>query len=447
MRRVKIRLVLVVMVVCILTPMGQMGEASPARQTGTPTLVLTHPARIKGANWSPDGRWIASWGSGYVYVWDVVSGVRVASMSQDTAAEPLWSPDSRWLATWEQDMLSIWSIESLFSEGATLPFNGIATVIWSPDSSRIAVEAGFGVVPISRLNDASTDTPDKDRLVHIWNISSMSNEYLLNIPPVMLPVEFTWNSDGNYFAVWGLGDVSSMVWDMTSGMEIQELRQPYFYSKRSLDLIDGRMLLTGMQGGVAMFDIASRTELYRVYDDGYVRQVFISPDRGRFAALLEANRRLPIFDVDTGTLVQTLRSDYFFLSAEWSRDNQLLLTGLADGNGGGVIMVWQVETGVAQMIIPFTGTLDRADWSADTTWISALLVTGFLDSAEIVVWNASTGMEGLRLPVSGNIVSSLTWIESSVTWHPIENRLWRVVNADGSCTANCTYEVQVWDVQ
>lgn len=110
-------------------------------------------------------------------------------------------------------------------------------------------------------------------------------------------------------------------------------------------------------------------------------------------------------------------------------------------------MVWQVETGVAQMIIPFTDSLDRIDWSADTLWISALLVTGFLDSAEIVVWNASTGMEHLRLPVSGNIESSLTWIESSVTWHPIENRLWQVVNADRSCTADCRYEVQIWDVQ
>lgn len=309
MRRAKIRFVLVVMVVCILTLISQMGEASPARQTGTPTLVLTHPARIGGANWSPDGRWIASWGLGYVYVWDVQSGVRVASMSQDTAAEPLWSPDSRWLVTLEQEKLSIWNAETLFNQSDVLPLIGIKTVVWSPDSTRIAVEAGFGAFPISPINP---NTTDEGRLVHIWNVATMSTNYVLNIPPAMIPVEFTWSSDGNYLAVWGLGDVSSMVWDMTSGMEIRELRQPYFYSKRSLDLIDGRMLLTGMQGGVAMFDIASRTELYRVYDDGYVGEVFISPDRRRFAALLEGNRRLPLFDVDTGALVQTLRSDYFF---------------------------------------------------------------------------------------------------------------------------------------
>lgn len=102
MRRAKIRFVLVIIVACFLTPINQMGEASPARQTGAPTLVLTHNQYVTEAAWSPDGRWILTETSyNTVHIWETQTGLMVTSLPHVSIwTLPSWSPDSSRLVTW-----------------------------------------------------------------------------------------------------------------------------------------------------------------------------------------------------------------------------------------------------------------------------------------------------------------------------------------------------------
>lgn len=148
--------------------------------TGETRLIYRgHADQVNDVNWSPDGKSIASSGDGSVQVWDAATG-RLIFKNANAVYGTAWSPDSTRLAFGNGSSFQIWNVTT----GKQLAsFHSVTTCcpIWSPNGKFIAA---YGVddakkVPTLQIWDAatqhmlfSTDLPNSRRSSIVWSPDS-----------------------------------------------------------------------------------------------------------------------------------------------------------------------------------------------------------------------------------------------------------------------------------
>jgi WD40 repeat protein len=273
-----------------------------------------HTANFHDAQWSPDGRWIATANhDGTVRIWEAASGAVKQILTHPTSLQYLaWAPDSRRLSTagyankirlWDTysgEMLrELQSEKELFAEA------------WSPDGKRLAVtgmKAGILVVFDSQTGETLQTiqseipcwlfirswSPQGDRFVNgciifdplargnypvrVWDADT--GKVLLELrKEIADPIVAVYSPDGRYIAV-GYSDGIVIVWDAASGEEIvtmigrSEIILDLSWSPNSQRLAAGYF-----DGYVLVWDINSGGEVYREQIwDGLVNSIDWSPD-------------------------------------------------------------------------------------------------------------------------------------------------------------------------
>ena len=250
-------------------------------------------ATIYTLAWAPEGRYIASAGTGAnVYVWNASTGQTVH----------IYKDHSR-----------LWPI--------------VFTLAWDPDGTRIA----------SACSSASLD-----KRIHIWKVATTEAvtyyDASYGLTPHFSVSSLAWSPDGMKLAA-ACGDKTIRLWETETGRLVSK------YSYRS-DAVyqlawspDSRYLASAHADQViCIWDRANGSNCKTWYGHtDSVRSVAWSPD-GKYLASASNDRTVCLWAVETGTKVFTYRghSDWT-TSVAWSFDG----TRIASASNDKTVHIWQ----------------------------------------------------------------------------------------------------------
>src|SRR5450759_4009032 len=119
----------------------------------TGRLLLKNANQVYGTTWSPDSTRLAFGNGNSFQIWNVATGKQLASYSSIITCCPDWSPDGKFIAAYGTDdakkvpTLQIWDVATQRVVFTTdLPNSRRSAVVWSPDSSRLAFAGTTGLV-------------------------------------------------------------------------------------------------------------------------------------------------------------------------------------------------------------------------------------------------------------------------------------------------------------
>lgn len=251
---------------------GATGDTLLTFDTGTDTVFAAVP--------SPNGRYVVTdQGTPDLYVWDLQTGQRIATLACHPAgcgAWPAWSPDGRFIANQGFGTGIVYLFDALTGE-VIRELNGfpegtfIVTVAWSPDGRRIAaspqssdnvvriwdVATGVQVLRLEGNTDnveAVAWSPTGDRLctasgtagidnsIRIWNAVTGREMLRINQHEDYV-LSCQWSPNGERL-LSSSGDNTVRMWDASSGAELMTLHIPSVWYSFGLWSPDGKALLT-----------------------------------------------------------------------------------------------------------------------------------------------------------------------------------------------------------
>jgi WD40 repeat protein/DNA-binding SARP family transcriptional activator/type II secretory pathway predicted ATPase ExeA len=368
--------------------------------TGMESFALAGPNGIGypawgGVSWSPDGRLIAGTSEAAARVWDAGTGTFRYTLLGHTGsvASVAWSPDSSRLATGGSDGTTrVWVIgtdgaEERWSLSAQETKSGIVGVAFSPDGTRVmAGDAGISAVKV-------------------WDLGRTGDAEWANLPALGYPgAEFM--PDGRRVVTSsrvggaGLGGeappIALTIWDPQIGRDPRTIgpATDYFWFQAFDVSPDGsRVVLGGSSkpeghGGasaVRAWDTATGEE--RWHSGGYpldVNEVTFSPD-GEYVATAAWGGIAKIVD-RSGRVVRVLSSpDFNFSDIAFSSDGRLVATAEWQGSADRV-RVWDWRRGEVLITIQAEGPYAQVDF--DPTG-PRVVVSGVDGLAEI--WDVESG--------------------------------------------------------
>jgi WD40 repeat protein len=380
-------------------------------------------------SYSPDDRLLAATDrAGYVRVWDRTNGRTVMGPKGPTDIPPgaVFSPrEGAWLLAVTRDREVI--VEDLASRAVSTSriLKGhedrhIDTLAFSPDETRLASRAGTEVIlwdvargrPLHRLQlrtagesvpSASADlafSRDGRLLVaggaggrlQVWDVETGRECDKPEITGNDLRCA-AFSDDGAYLAVGGeRGDVA--LWDLSGGRPKETARTTGGVELFELFALrfrpGGRQVLTcGRDGLVRLWD-PTGTEVRRYKEKGKeqghtktVTAAAFSPnDGGGRLATASADRKVRVWDTDTGWVLHVLDHSAYVSGVSFSKDGRRLATCASDG----MVKLWDADSG--REIV----TLDRHDSMASCVAFSP--ATGHLlascgHDGTIRLWDAT----------------------------------------------------------
>ncbi len=310
--------------------------------------------------------------------WPQLPGPHISSV--------VWSPDSKRLATMEGSMMAVkvWDVDT-GKELRSLSLNlhsGVSSITWSPDVRRLA-------------------TASQDNAVEVWDAES-GNELLTlgnrhaGFGSSGSLSSVAWSPDGKRLAT-GTGEPPprtgdlrnpfdvAKVWDANTGKELLSLGSGNHYVSNVIWSPDGKRLAGIGRSGVKVWDADSGKELSTpIGHTGPTLSMAWSPDGKRLLA--SADRTASVWDAQSGKELQTLSGHHDYISSvTWSPDGKRLITASYDGTA----KLWDAQTGQELLTLSsHSGRLFAVAWSPD----GSRLATGS-DCSTVKVWNAKAGRE------------------------------------------------------
>lgn len=236
--------------------------------TGNNAIIYRgHSLDVEGIAWSPDGTRIVSGSAdGTAQIWNPTTGEHIYTYrghivnyqgSAPTQGHPWvnevgWSSNGKFIVSCDQTSLGtltatvqVWDATT----GKTLRIyrghkNGVYTVAWSPDSTRIA-SAGY------------------DGTVQVWN--AQTGETILTSPGHGWVFGLTWSLDGKQIAFGGTENVV-IVMDANTGYTIFTNRGYYDWVRGIAWSPDGRKIAASSKDGTThIFNAHTGKDMY-IYD-------------------------------------------------------------------------------------------------------------------------------------------------------------------------------------
>ena len=331
--------------------------------TGSQLLQLSgHSANVLAVKFSPDGTQIASASQDRTaIIWDSITGQALLILAGHTDGLPYvdFSPDGKSVATASWDGTArIWDIASSGSkEVLTLTGRSFGNVNFNPDEKQI-VTAGF-----------------VDGVVQIWDAES--GQEVIHIDAHEDRVyQAVFSPDGKRIAT-SSADNTVKIWDAKTGLELLSISGHGDGSVGDglfpgvLDVAfspDGNRLATAGADGVAkIWNSKTGEELFVLKGDTTTLvRIRFSPDGSLIATGSEepdTRAQISIFDANSGEEIwrQLVQQDRIWGLAFNSKGDHVVTAG-----AGGIIKIWDVETGQELMDIPdYTASAADAAFSPD----------------------------------------------------------------------------------
>ena len=268
-----------------------LAKASPSTSPPQATVTATEPTAVAPAGPPSSGN-----------LFSTVTRPRLVVQTSHTAmvTDFVYSPNGQLLATLGADgVVKLWRTKK-GHEIVSIPGYSIVGMAFHPDSRSIACLSSSGVL---RIFDVSTA-----RVLHRLTPIKTGGGSFLPLPKVAK------KEDANPFF---------------------SLPAPVAFSAT------GRVLVSGGNGGVKVWDIARSSVLYQMANKEYVPMVALSNDGSLVAGVVE-KYRIKIWSTTTGKESRIINTDIATLSAiTFSIDGNLI----ACGNINGTLKVYNVSDG------------------------------------------------------------------------------------------------------
>ena len=353
---------------------------------------------------SPDGKTLASggkagYGEGVIYLWDADTGARLNTLTghTDLVITVAFSPNGKTLASAGWDgTIRLWDVDTgkpistltgygkIFSSVESVAFspNGktLATswddtiLLWDADTNtHINALTGHTdrVTSVAFSSDGKTlASGSLDDTVRLWNAQTGVLQYTLTEEGLAYnAIHVAFSPDGqtlaggggeNYFdASIGTSVDSGTIylWDTDTGIRINTLTGQHTNPVTSVAFSpDGRILASGgtnyyfdestdtfiSNGIIHFWDVETGTLINTLTGHTDVASVAFSPDGQTLVVSGGPNSTLRLWDVVTGQHLQTLTGDsQEFTTVAFAPDGQTLVSGSWNGS----IHLWDIATG------------------------------------------------------------------------------------------------------
>ena len=286
--------------------------------------LLGHADSVHSAEFSPDGRWIATLsGDGSVRIWETEGcALHVTILSGESRLCPnaSFSPDSRRIVSGKGEREELWDLQS----GKCIrSLEGLGVLDWgsvrySPDGTRI-VTSGNGD-EVARIFDAETGLLRTTLRKSPGTSASFGNS---SYAPVK---SADFSPDGNLVVTAGYDD-TARVWEADTGKQIAELRGHTDGVESVSFSPDGRQIVTiGGDMTTRLWSVPEYKELAVL--DSHSDRVFsasYSPDSRRIVTGTNYGKTC-VWDTASGTLLAELPDHDGASTAVFSPDGKHILT-------------------------------------------------------------------------------------------------------------------------
>jgi WD40 repeat protein len=333
-------------------------DASTAKELFRYPNYLEEQLVLNSIDWSPDGKRVLIMGVEFNQVWDLTSKSQARQSHSRGLTDAKWSPDGQFLATGSLDnTVRIWdSVDNALVVIFDHP-ESILNLSWSPDSLQLAAT-------------------DRDGSIRVWDVDSQSFQKM----PDQERIKFTdlaWSPNGGRIIATSEFDQVGMIWDVDSGetisLEQGELR--CFLASPSWSP-EGDRIVTGCVGELKdtparLWDAEKGTELERFHSVGGVSQVVSWSQNGKFIAVGYSEPVAQIWDAVT--LQPVLRfgnhSDKI-VDLNFAPNSQRVVS----IDAGRYMLVWDVETGSVVHSMRSSNTPTSVDWHPFGTHVIATTI-------------------------------------------------------------------------
>lgn len=282
-------------------------------------------------------------------------------------------------------------------------YDGIQTLVWSPDNTRLA-SAG------------------RNPLIDIWNAQDGQTvqRYQHNQGNIRM---MRWSPDGRYLASAG-DDRTIQIREVHSRQVIHSYREhTHIVTGLAWSPDSRRIASSSIDKSVRVWDIQTGYTYvtYTHHRDAVYRAAW-SPD-GSSIATGGYDNTVRVWEAMSGTdlLIYRGHSNLIFALA-WSPDGQLLASGSYDAS----IQIWNATNGLTISSYSESGAVQSLDWSPD----SQSLVS--CSRGAVNIWDAATGnilftYHGHETPPALQMVNAVTLDPLSDQREPVSGQLYRYV--------------------
>ena len=355
---------------------GGVSEVAEVRDVASGKVLQSlkgHQDWVVSAAFSPDGKSVVTGSFDHTAkVWDLAAMSEPPVPSGLCLSKPGFSPDSQRLVGGRDDNTAVvWDVNTGREQ---LQLKGhrdlVRSAKFSPNGRRIV-------------------TGSRDKTARVWDATSGAE--LLTLSGHSGGISTTgFSPDGGPRIVTSGFDNTARLWDAATGQQLRVLDHPQAVLSAAFSP-DGRRIVTGCGNGtVKVWDSASGKELCSFHaSQDAVEEVAFSRDGLWILTACGGDRIAKVLNANDASELLTLKALNFYVwSAEFSPDDQRIITGTGDG----FAKVWDPITGKSLLVLKgHTSRVQSAEFSPDGRRIATVSDDGIAK-----VWAAASPEEVMR---------------------------------------------------